>query len=447
MKKKIWLGCLILFLLMLATGSAAYALYQPGFVYRVYIDGKDVGTVANLSEYTNILEEMLRKEEAQVGLSLKFSQDISAKRELHLKPETDQSQVRAALAARASYSTLGWAIVVDQEPLLCIATEGQAQEVLEQVSNCFVHDASNYTLVSTEIADPVEIYPEEVLPEEIWEVEAAVDYILQGREKTETYVVAKGDSLWSISRSANISQTELKKANPSLSSNVLKTGQVLNLVVAEPKVNVQTVEQVKAYESIGYSTSTRYTAKRWYYQSTVVTKGIPGKKAVTYEVEYLNGIETGRKALHTKVESNPVTKVIERGTSKWPSAASGRFRWPLNTGRITDRFGSYRGRGHTHGGVDIGAGGGTPIYAAASGTVVISQYGPSYGNYVKIDHGNGYATLYAHASSRLVNVGQWVSKGQIIARVGTTGNSTGNHLHFEVQRNGTRINPLQFFKP
>ena len=139
--------------------------------------------------------------------------------------------------------------------------------------------------------------------------------------------------------------------------------------------------------------------------------------------------------MHSKVEKQPVTKVIERGTSKWPSAATGMFRWPLNSGHgISDRFGSSRGRGRTHGGVDIAAPGGTPIYAAASGTVVISQYGPSYGNYVKIEHSNGYATL-APASTLLVKQGQWVSKGQIIAKVGSTGNSTGNHLHFEVQRN------------
>jgi murein DD-endopeptidase MepM/ murein hydrolase activator NlpD len=447
LRKKILLICLTL-LLILATGSAAFALYQPGFVYRVYIDGENVGTVANLSEYTNMLEDMLRREEANVGLNLKFSQDISAKRELQLKPETNESQVKTALAARVSYSTLGWAIVVDEEPLLCTASSDCAQEVLEQVANNFVHDSSNCSLISTEIVDPVEICPLEVNPEEIWEVEAAVDYLLQGREKTETYVVAKGDSLWSISRAMNISQSDLKKANPSLSSNVLKTGQVLNLVVAEPKLNVKTVEHVKAYESIGYATTTRYTGKRWYYQSAVVTKGVPGKKAVTYEVEYLNGVENGRKVVHSKVEKQPVTKVIERGTSKWPSAATGMFRWPLNSGHgISDRFGSSRGRGRTHGGVDIAAPGGTPIYAAASGTVVISQYGPSYGNYVKIEHSNGYATLYAHASTLLVKQGQWVSKGQIIAKVGSTGNSTGNHLHFEVQRNGTRINPLQFFKP
>ena len=313
------------------------------------------------------------------------------------------------------------------------------------VANHFVHDSANCTPISAEIVDNVAICPQEVAPEVIWDVETALDYILQGREKTQTYVVAKGDSLWSISRSVNISQAELKKANPFLAkSDLITAGQVLNLVVAEPKVNVRTVETVKAYESIRYPIAYRYTGKRWYYQSSTVTQGISGKKAVTYEVEYINGIETKRKVICTKVESQPVTKVIEIGTSKWPSAAVGKFRWPLNTGILTDYFGSRRG---AHRGVDIGARAGSPIYAAASGTVLISQWGRSYGNFVKIDHGDGYVTVYAHASELLVKPGQWVSKGQVIARVGSTGKSTGPHLHFEVQHYGSPVNPLHFFKP
>lgn len=445
MKKRILLGCLALFILMLAAGSVVYGIYQPGFVYRVYIDGKDVGTVASMQEYTNILEDLLHREEARIGLNLIFTQEISANRELQWQPQADAAQVKTALAARVCYSTVGWAIVVNDESLLWTATREQAQEVLAQVANFYVHDSTKCALVNTEIIDPVEICPQQVAPEDIWGVDAAVDYILQGREKTATYVVAKGDSLWSISRSVNMSQSDLKKANPALAKNdILKTGQVINLIVAEPKLNVRTVEEVKSYEAIHYSTACRYTDKRWFYQSAVATKGVPGKKAVIYQVEYANGVEIGRKVIDTKVESKPVTKIIEKGTSRWPSAASGKFRWPLNTGSITDYFGSRRGN---HGGVDIGAPTGAPIYAAAAGTVVISQWGPSYGNYIKIDHGNGYATLYAHASARLVQPGQWVSKGQVIAKVGSTGNSTGPHLHFEVQRNGTRINALQFFKP
>ena len=89
---------------------------------------------------------------------------------------------------------------------------------------------------------------------------------------------------------------------------------------------------------------------------------------------------------------------------------------------------------------------GTNIVAAESGTVILASYGwnGGYGNYIIINHGNGVTTRYAHASQLYVSVGQTVSKGQVIAAVGTTGNSTGPHLHFEVRINGSHRNPLNY---
>ena len=85
------------------------------------------------------------------------------------------------------------------------------------------------------------------------------------------------------------------------------------------------------------------------------------------------------------------------------------------------------------------------MLAADGGTVIKSRYNSSYGNYVAIDHGNGMVTLYAHMSQRLVSVGQTVSAGQVIGKVGSTGNSTGPHLHFEVMVNGSYQNPMSYF--
>ena len=114
------------------------------------------------------------------------------------------------------------------------------------------------------------------------------------------------------------------------------------------------------------------------------------------------------------------------------------------SGIVTSRFAWRWGRQHK--GIDIGASYGTPIYAAASGTVTIASYGygGGYGNYVMIDHGNGVQTLYGHCSSLAVTSGTYVSQGQVIAYVGSTGNSTGNHLHFEVRVNGVAQNPQNY---
>ena len=127
------------------------------------------------------------------------------------------------------------------------------------------------------------------------------------------------------------------------------------------------------------------------------------------------------------------------------STANSKFIWPLpGYSRVSSPYGSRWGGFHT--GMDITGGGvfGANIAAVASGTVIQSTSHYSYGNYVIIDHGGGYSTLYAHASQLLVSIGQKVVQGQTIAKVGSTGNSTGPHLHFEVRVNGKHQNPANY---
>jgi len=122
--------------------------------------------------------------------------------------------------------------------------------------------------------------------------------------------------------------------------------------------------------------------------------------------------------------------------------------WPAN-GEVTSRFGWRSspwgsGSGDWHPGIDIANEMGTPVTAAADGTVVNSNWFGGYGNMVEIDHGNGIVTIYGHNSQNLVTPGQQVKKGQLIARMGSTGYSTGPHLHYEIRVNGTAVNPSSF---
>lgn len=138
--------------------------------------------------------------------------------------------------------------------------------------------------------------------------------------------------------------------------------------------------------------------------------------------------------------------------SQTTASASG-FLWPIaSSHRVTSPFGwrthPITGRQHLHGGIDIAAPNGTPIMASKAGVVVISQYGSSYGNYVVISHPDGTRTLYAHMSQRNVSAGDTVRQGQTVGLVGSTGSSTGNHLHFETwtgSSSSSRVNPMQFF--
>ena len=133
------------------------------------------------------------------------------------------------------------------------------------------------------------------------------------------------------------------------------------------------------------------------------------------------------------------------------TASSGRFQWPVpSSHRITSNYG-YRihpisGTRKLHAGIDIGAAGGANIVAGDSGTVMLASFGYNggYGNYIIINHGNGVTTRYAHCSNLYVSAGETVTKGQVIAAVGSTGASTGNHCHFEVRINGESKNPLNY---
>lgn len=136
-------------------------------------------------------------------------------------------------------------------------------------------------------------------------------------------------------------------------------------------------------------------------------------------------------------------------------AGKGDFQWALPAPYGKDWITSYSGARwnpatqmyeNAHGAIDIGAPAMTPIYASADGVVVMSTWHDSYGNFVKIDHGNGWATLYAHQAKRVAKVGDHVSAGDLIGYVGSTGDSTGNHLHFEIRLNENRLDPMQFFE-
>lgn len=129
------------------------------------------------------------------------------------------------------------------------------------------------------------------------------------------------------------------------------------------------------------------------------------------------------------------------------TTGSGQFIWPVS-GPITDYFGPREsptaGASSNHMGIDIGCSYGVPIAAADAGVVMVAEWGESGGNYVMIDHGNGFVTMYLHNSSLAVSVGDVVSQGQTIAYAGSTGYSTGTHCHFSVFLNGSYVNPLDY---
>ncbi len=249
----------------------------------------------------------------------------------------------------------------------------------------------------------------------------------QGTTQPQVHTVRQGDSLWRISRQYGVDIRSLMKANGLTETSILQVG--MRLVI--PK---ETGRTAVASSSSATSWGT-YTVKEGDTLWNISRRfGIPLK-----ELLQANGLRET-----SVLQIGQVLRVPSRGgVPSAPQRAQQGFIWPVN-GRISSRFGP-RGRGF-HYGVDIIAPVGTVVRAAESGVVSYSGWMSGYGRVVIITHASGLQTVYAHNSVNLVREGQRVNKGDPIARVGSTGNATCPHLHFEMRRNGRPVDPLEFLR-
>lgn len=212
---------------------------------------------------------------------------------------------------------------------------------------------------------------------------------------------------------------------------------------------VKTTATVTTEETIPFSNKTEKTPTELIGYSKVTTAGENGVRRKTEVLELINGETESAAELSSEVVKEPVTQITLVGTAKTTASAKQRSAarsagliCPLDKGSFV--ISAYYGDGRGHKGMDLAADKGMPIYAAAAGTVTLAKFDGAYGNCVVIDHGNGIKTRYAHASVLKVSVGAKVEQGDVIALVGCTGNSSGNHLHIEVMINDTRVNPASY---
>ncbi len=279
----------------------------------------------------------------------------------------------------------------------------------------------------------------------------AMNKIISGSSKSAvTYTVKEGDTLTSIAKANYTSIVELNKINNNQLGDNLMPGDLINLEVAVPLLDVEMVKIITYQVPLSYQTVTTKDDSKYTDYSKLKTEGMNGVQKCVDKVYYVNGIESKRNIISRTIITPSIDKVVVTGTKKRPQfsgsgVSSGNLMWPVPslhtiTTYFTWRWGSF------HWGIDISGGGayGRTIVAADGGTVVSAGWSNGYGNCVKISHGNGLVTLYGHSSRLLVSSGQRVSKGQAIALVGSTGNSTGPHCHFEVIKNGTKVNPLSY---
>lgn len=202
-------------------------------------------------------------------------------------------------------------------------------------------------------------------------------------------------------------------------------------------------------ERVGYETVVVWDENKLPGENVTTVHGKDGEQRVTVEVITINDKEQYRAVSSTEILVEPIDEVIVKGGSPeievGDGVATGKFVWPLPYTKVisspfASRWGSF------HGAIDISNGrvNGKPIIASDGGTVIEAGWHNSYGNYVLIDHGNGFKTRYAHCSSLNVTAGQQVAQGEYIANVGNTGYSFGAHLHFEIILNGQLVDPMDY---
>lgn len=213
------------------------------------------------------------------------------------------------------------------------------------------------------------------------------------------------------------------------------------------QLDVVTLEVKREEYSIPFNTVTRKSDARVLGEVITAVEGENGIGNTVEQRKYFNGEFVSSEISEDRVIKEPIDKIIVVGTAKPKTDVSPEvvsalgFIRPVKWKKIT----SYWGDGRNHKGVDLAADKGTPIYASRSGRVIVSQkLNTGYGYHVIIDHEDGYSTVYAHASQLLVSYGEYVKQGQVIALVGTTGQSSGNHLHFEIRYKNQKIDPAPF---
>ena len=272
------------------------------------------------------------------------------------------------------------------------------------------------------------------------------EVVTREEQEQRIYTAVQGDAPIIIAQKNGIPYSQLKALNPDIEQSLL-VGQEVLVSKAVPALEVKVVREVVEEVETNFKIEQIQDASQYQGYVKITQQGEKGLNRVTSRVSYIDGIEVEREEISNEVLVEPITEKVvvggKRPLDQIPSGgtSSGNFIWPAAGGYVSCGFYGYWG----HTGMDIACDAGTPVYAAASGTVTKVAYNTTgYGYHILINHGGGVETLYAHNSKLYVKVGEWVEQGQLIAAVGRTGRATGNHVHFEIRVNGKYMNPANY---
>ena len=414
--------------------------------YEGFIKGNSIG-VAETKEQIEAVRSSLNEEIKELSGSdsgqvekLKFRLKVVSEDNY-----TPEEEIRQNMVKYSSAILMGCTVYVDGQPRVTLRTRRDANKTIERIKSQYEEEGM---VCVSEILNKIELVSEETTYANASSVDGAVRALNDVTDSSRGYTVEEGDTLWGIARRNETTVKTLIDLNPEFADNiVIRVGDVVQVPAPKPVVDVKTVIKDAVIEESVPTTMVEVEDASLYIGQTRITDyGSDGWRKITADITRINGIEDESQRVLKKEEmlSYPVPGEIHIGTTPVPKGVgSGYFSWPLSGARISSHFGPRWGSVHT--GVDLAIGMGTPVKACDEGKVIFAGWNSGgYGNLIKVDHGNGYQTWYAHLSKIYVKNGEAVSKGEVIGAVGSTGNSTGPHLHLEVRINGVPKNPLRY---
>ena len=481
-RKKLILSLLSTLIFLFTTGFVKFNS-TPSTLYRVYLKGESLGLIESKTSFENFIDKKQNeiKEKYKVD-KVYIPTDLDIVKEITFENDIKTNQEIYDIIKDNSPFTINGYIIkikgIDTKDENGNEKKGETQTLYVIDKNVFtnsiektvksfisVEDFNNFAnKTQKEIEDTGKIIENIYIKNKItikkskipvdktiYQTEEDLSkYLLFGTtDPQQTYEIKDGDTISDVAFNNKISIEEFLIANPDLQdeNSLLAPGQIVTLGILKPQFSLVEEDHVVVREEKNYTTETRYDNDKYVGYSEVVQAGIKGENRVTQKIQKINGETVNMVSTKTEVLKEPVNEIIVKGGKQsyyygggygTVIATKGQWGWPASCSTISSPFG-YRW-GVLHDGTDIaGCGYGSNIFAAQSGTVVVSSSKVDNGQYIVIDHHNGYWTLYAHlcVGCRYVNVGDYVEKGQVIGGMGMTGAATGVHLHFAIWEGGT----------
>lgn len=412
--------------------------------FAVEVNGKQLAVVTNKADAEKLFND-LKAEKARIWKRNVDIQQTLAFKNIKAKEYQVDSLVllKNKLNKNLTFVAVATGIKVNGQVAVTVKDEATAAEVLQKLKDTFSIDGLQVDLVKFQ--EKVELAQIPVSLSEVLTVEKAIALLKEGKQKKVIHTVTEGDSLWSIARHYDMHIADLLKFNPAIKGEHLDLGQEINLVATEPMINVLVSGKQTVKETVPYKVVVKTDSKIWRGRQKIKTAGQNGLREVAYQIVYKNGTAVSKQVLQEKMLKAAKDQVVVKGSRYVVATRSGRGKvsWPIS-GRITSSYGRRWGSMHT--GIDIDGYTGEPVGAAAAGVVISAGRDGGYGKLVTIKHSNDMVTRYGHLSKIEVSVGQHVDKGDLIGLVGSTGRSTGSHLHFEVLNGGNFQNPIKMLR-